>query len=764
MLESLEGRPYVEHADQRRCPLGRVRDAVQLFVIPMIILFFLFAGPAHAATCDKPDLPGEGSKTLWYCDTGADTVVVFVHGFDSNNRSAWLRQIPNSSHYSYWPELVFEDDALELPERSGNKPSIFLAGYYTALDSTIFSFDDASNQLWEALLERRGDARPVLDRHDILFVAHSAGGIVVRNMLVKHAQDFSGKRLAILLVASPSLGSIYADRMAPAQPLTNNRIVDELRVKSVFLTALDTEFRKAIATGGPLVELRGKEIYEHRIIAGDPDPNASWLVQIRHAIIEKAAETALGQRVVEPSSAAIYFPDPTPIPESDHSSIAHPTDVNHPSHLALREVYRQLLAAHARPCDPPSHFRLILDILPRVEGSAEVNSLSYQLVQLDPTGETLRSIQTERDPLSGYQVVSVSEPPFACPGNSFWAKLAHIAMSSEKMSRPERFTDACFRRSRINKQESKAFLHCEEGAACSIDKDVPGLAEACQKRDVAANGSAFIREQDKAETQFWTVPSLTTLTRQSDAVRPGYTEFIIESKPLAGLSEATEFSYGVKVNGVAIYMDGVPPQIDRIPFSGKGGVHLAFALENLGFAGGTDGFETIEVELRFYAGKSVIKTAHLQRTYVSYRHAEPLQITENGDAYDWRGYYRPAKVQASYEVMLEHGASDWIRERRTQLDASGKIYTGLPVIGVIRPARKENPVNGLIVGLRLANGQVRSLFNREEADAICGWIVHAPGFDGLQRKGAYIFQFPPETFTEMRDRGRQIAKCQDVPH
>ena len=302
-------------ANQRWCPLGRARDAVQLFVIPLVFSFLMFAVPVHAATCDKPILPSDGSKTLWYCDTDAETVVVFVHGFDSNNRTAWLQQSTNSTRYSYWPQLSFEDDALEVPERSGNKPSIFLAGYYTALDSTIFSFNDASDQLWRALLERRGGARPVLDRHNIMFVAHSAGGIVVRDILVKHARDFSGKRLGLLLVASPSLGSKYADRMGPAQTFTQNRIVEELQVKSGFLMALDADFRKAIAPGGALGELRGKEIYEHRILGADAEPNASWLAQLRRAIMESAAASALLERVVERSSAAVYFPDPNLIPE-----------------------------------------------------------------------------------------------------------------------------------------------------------------------------------------------------------------------------------------------------------------------------------------------------------------------------------------------------------------------------------------------------------------------------------------------------------------
>ena len=305
---------------------------------------------AQAASCGKPDLPAEGDKTQWFCDSGGDTVVVFVHGFNSNNRAAWLQEdAADASRSSFWPRLVLEDEALETPERSGNKPSVFLAGYYTAIDGTIFGFTDAADQLFKALLEWRDGKPSVLERHNILFVAHSAGGIVVRDVLVNHAKEFEGKRLAILLVASPSKGSSYAKTLAPPRILASNRLVDELRVDSEYLTALDQKFRDAIAPAGPLAELRGKEIYEHRILVGEPDPNAHWLEQLKRAVIEGAAVTALQERVVERSSAAVYFPNPILIPESNHSSIAHPKDVNHPSHLALREVYRQLLAARAGP-------------------------------------------------------------------------------------------------------------------------------------------------------------------------------------------------------------------------------------------------------------------------------------------------------------------------------------------------------------------------------------------------------------------------------
>ena len=230
------------------------------------------------------------------------------------------------------------------------------------------------------------------------------------------------------------------------------------------------------------------------------------------------------------------------------------------------------------------------------------------------------------------------------------------------------------------------------------------------------------------------------------------------------MASATHLSFAVVVNDVPVYMDGSVPHVVRLPFSSQGGVNLTFALENLGFTGGTDGYEKIDVEIRFYRGRDVIRIAHLTRNYVSYRHAarERVRDANSGELFNWHGYYRPAVVQASYEVMLEHGEADWIKDRRLQLDLGRKRYRGSAVIGVIRPGREENERTGMIIGLALASGQVQSLFSREEANALCRWITTSQGFDDLQREGAYIFEFPARAFTEFKDRGRKVAFCQQL--
>ena len=57
----------------------------------------------------------------------------------------------------------------------------------------------------------------VLAANRIIFVAHSMGGIVVRRYIVQRASELMefGTEIWLFLVASPSLGSSYANWLAP---------------------------------------------------------------------------------------------------------------------------------------------------------------------------------------------------------------------------------------------------------------------------------------------------------------------------------------------------------------------------------------------------------------------------------------------------------------------------------------------------------------------------------------------------------------------
>ena len=160
-----------------------------------------------------------------------------------------------------------------LPQRIGHarsddptfkSASVFLAGYYTEPDSTTFGMHDAAGSVRLQLLSSVEGHPPVITKKNLLFVAHSLGGILTRDMLTRYTSDFVGKRVGLLLVASPSNGSAYADRLIPPNWVAKSNMVEELQVASPYLSNLDNEFRRLLKD--PHLALEGREIYEHRFI------------------------------------------------------------------------------------------------------------------------------------------------------------------------------------------------------------------------------------------------------------------------------------------------------------------------------------------------------------------------------------------------------------------------------------------------------------------------------------------------------------------
>jgi predicted alpha/beta hydrolase family esterase len=71
--------------------------------------------------------------------------------------------------------------------------------------------------MWEATQELKtrlttgvGGRPPVIAKKNLFFVVHSLGGILVRALLRQYKDEFEGKRIGVLLVASPSMGSSIA--------------------------------------------------------------------------------------------------------------------------------------------------------------------------------------------------------------------------------------------------------------------------------------------------------------------------------------------------------------------------------------------------------------------------------------------------------------------------------------------------------------------------------------------------------------------------
>jgi predicted alpha/beta hydrolase family esterase len=64
---------------------------------------------------------------------------------------------------------------------------------------------------------------PVFSYDNIVFVAHSLGGVVVRYLLNSNREEFVKKNVGVLLYASPSFGSKQADRIALFNEILSKR-------------------------------------------------------------------------------------------------------------------------------------------------------------------------------------------------------------------------------------------------------------------------------------------------------------------------------------------------------------------------------------------------------------------------------------------------------------------------------------------------------------------------------------------------------------
>jgi alpha-beta hydrolase superfamily lysophospholipase len=86
----------------------------------------------------------------------------------------------------------------------------------------------------------------VLASDRLIFVCHSMGGIVVRKYIVERQAELieAGKEIDLFLVASPSLGSTYADWLSPLAQLFGHAQADALRFvrDNNWLMDLDKEF------------------------------------------------------------------------------------------------------------------------------------------------------------------------------------------------------------------------------------------------------------------------------------------------------------------------------------------------------------------------------------------------------------------------------------------------------------------------------------------------------------------------------------------
>ncbi|BBL72575.1 esterase/lipase family protein [Methylogaea oryzae] len=241
-------------------------------------------------------------KGQWIQQSENDTTVIFVHGILSSSEKCWTHE-----NNTYWPQLLNEE-----PDLDG-------IGIYTFSYATgIFSKEYQLGDIVDALKEHLRLDNVLENNKQLIFVCHSMGGIVVRKFIVDRQLDLIDKaiKLALFLVASPSLGSQYANwivYLATAFKIRHAQ-AESLRFArdNTWLNDLDKNFQNL--KEGSLFDIKGKELIEDRSLI-----LKNWI----------------GKPIVESFSGAKYFGEPVKIPDSDHSTIAKPSDRNAFQHRLL---------------------------------------------------------------------------------------------------------------------------------------------------------------------------------------------------------------------------------------------------------------------------------------------------------------------------------------------------------------------------------------------------------------------------------------------
>lgn len=224
----------------------------------------------------------------------------------------------------FWPDLVRED------ARLGN-PSIYLAGFYTAVDAGDFSIAQCAREVLEALTRPESDRKPpVLEYKNLVFVCHSTGGIVARYMLERNKELFKQKGVGLALIASPSLGSVWANVARLAARYYNQRLALQLQWKGDALEDIHGRFRDLVDQRSKVMPgLFGMEACESKMIFRDRVP--PW---VRRLLPNRL-------KVVNTLSAGQYFGEVKVLRDTDHFSTVKPYTHAHPSHEFLVTFFQR---------------------------------------------------------------------------------------------------------------------------------------------------------------------------------------------------------------------------------------------------------------------------------------------------------------------------------------------------------------------------------------------------------------------------------------
>jgi hypothetical protein len=311
--------------------------------------------------------------------------------------------------------------------------------------------------------------------------------------------------------------------------------------------------------------------------------------------------------------------------------------------------------------------------------------------------------------------------------------LLHRLVTGEGSYQDPGFNEVCFERNADTlKRDPIVRIACQEGGTCQVARDDFGWAKPCSTGKPQSSWfripPVYAQSAQAHQEKGWVVPSLETLRNQElQGQGRAFTEFVLTSGALPELKDANRVVYEIRVNGELVYIDGLPPEANSVPFQAGTGVRLAFALENLDFSGKQAGYEEIDVVLGFHAGARTLQQKRVQLRYIALRSMPESQaIADPSLSVQWTASYHPGRRDDVYQIfILATDRASPAENLKSRIDAAQlRAQIGsdaFPLVGVVRPPNTErkNSTYGVALGLRQPSGQVKFSFDDSTSRQLC---------------------------------------------
>jgi hypothetical protein len=364
---------------------------------------------------------------------------------------------------------------------------------------------------------------------------------------------------------------------------------------------------------------------------------------------------------------------------------------------------------------------------------------NLMLRAMTPTRPVERRISLQDPTGDPYFVQDFRYPP---AGKTITGAIVPELRTAEYSGTARKFTGFCIQR---GAPASAAVFYdhylCKEGQDCQPSPRSTRLFGRCPAPVAEAAPRlwrASLQDPPAAPPRpHWEVPSLETLAeRESPGV--GYTIFSVKTDAFRNERDMIAVEVGLKINGVAVDEDGLPPQYRPVAARAGETFNHRFGLETLNFEGADRGCEAVELKLTPLRADGRRGTPRVSRlAYVAFRDVRPADAAA-GDLSWSATYIRPDKewrnmaFVKSYPYVAADPAArarvvDAVTADKGWLDRAGYLYQGQQVVGVVRPPRTLQPdgsaAYGLIAGLRQSSGAVRFTFNKAGAQALGAFLV-----------------------------------------